>query len=1014
MNLRVPVIAMLLVVLIAPVFGQGTVGNRGLRLKCDGVSPGFTLFAPMSSDITYLVDANGKVVRTWRSAFLPSAWVYFLDNGHVLRGGSDRGSSPFNGGGQGGRFQEFDLDGNLVWDFRYNEPSLPHHDVAVLPNGNLLAIAWEGKTSAEARQAGRRASAIPANGIWPDMLIEFEPQTDNSARIVWEWHIWDHLIQNLDPMLDNYGDPAAHPERVDINRDTGGFAFLRDVFHTNAVAYNPELDQIILSVPTYNEIWVIDHSTTTQQAATRAGGRSGKGGDLLYRWGNPQAYNRGTESDQLLGFQHDARWVPQGRPGAGHIMVFSNRTPIPSGATTRVYEFVPPVDANGNYTLPPLAPFGPDAPLWTYSNPNLQTVNLSGAERLENGNTLISSGPQGRIFEVTPAGDVVWEYWNPFAGISGNNGNAFSLFRATRIPANHPALAGHDLRPLDPQPPASPFASSPTEPGAGQCPVPVIPAPTLISAQPSYGVQGSSLDLLLSGTYFLAPAITVGGEGIAVGAVRASSEESLTVTLTIAPDAALGPREVSLTTAGGTVTAAFNILPPQPTLTGISPGIGARGAGTALDVTFTGTNFVPGLRLDAGPNVTVTDLRITSSTEATARLIIGAATSLGILDVSVATPGGTSGSVPFTIADPFPDLSVRSTHTGNFGAGFEETFSVTISNGGAASSASTIVVTDRLPQGLLFVSAAGPDWSCSAEAAVVTCTTAAALAPNESTSYTLRVAVDAGSPASVNHSVSVALAGDLNLGNNSGSDPTTVVRASPVFVFTPAPLVPGQQAMVEVRMATPFPHDVTGEIALTFTSNAVIPVDDPAIQFATGGRTAPFTIRANETEARFASALQRGPLPFQSGTVAGTLAFLGTFRAGAIQSEFSATAGDALTIPLRALSIQSVRTSMDGGFAVSIQLFSTAREVTQLSLTFNTTPRVQLSCGATEGCSAAGNVLTLNVAPMFSRWFTGDVSYGGLAQLRLPFSIQGAVTGTVAVTLKNTKGESNSQSFALP
>ena len=200
--------------------------SRGLRLKCDGVSPGYTLFAPMSSDTTYLVDLNGQVVRTWKSPLLPSAWVYFLDNGHVLRGGSDRGSSPFGGGGQGGRFQEFDFDGNLVWDFVYNQPRLPHHDVAVLPNGNILAIAWEGKTAEETRRAGRRPSAIPSNGIWPDMLIEFEPQPPNDARIVWEWHIWDHLIQNIDPSLENYANPAARPERIDINGDTGGFGFL--------------------------------------------------------------------------------------------------------------------------------------------------------------------------------------------------------------------------------------------------------------------------------------------------------------------------------------------------------------------------------------------------------------------------------------------------------------------------------------------------------------------------------------------------------------------------------------------------------------------------------------------------------------------------------------------------------------------------------------------------------------------------------------------------------------------
>src|SRR5262245_2958986 len=351
---------------------------RGLRLKCEGASPGYALFAPMSSNTTYLVDLDGRAVRTWGSAFLPSAWVYLLDNGHVLRGGSDRGTSVFGGGGQGGRFQEFDLDGNLVWDFRYNDTRLPHHDVAVLPNGNILAIAWESKTADEARRVGRRPASVPLNGIWPDMLIEFEPQPPNSARIVWEWHIWDHLIQNIDPALQNYADPATRPERININADTsGGGAFLRDMFHTNAVDYNPELDQILISVPTFDEVWVIDHSTTTAEAAGRTGGRSGKGGDLLYRWGNPQTYGRGTPADRLLGFQHDARWIPPGRPGAGHMMVFGNQTPGPNGPYSKVYEFAPPVDSEGHYTIPDDGPFGPSVPVWTYSNEFLDTTNLS-------------------------------------------------------------------------------------------------------------------------------------------------------------------------------------------------------------------------------------------------------------------------------------------------------------------------------------------------------------------------------------------------------------------------------------------------------------------------------------------------------------------------------------------------------------------------------------------------------------------------------------------------------------
>jgi uncharacterized repeat protein (TIGR01451 family) len=879
--------------------------------------------------MTYFTDLDGNVIRTWKSSFLPSAWVYFLDNGHVLRGGSDKGSSPLGGGGQGGRFQEFDFDGNLLWDFTYNNPQLPHHDVAVLPNGNILAIAWEGKTAEEARRAGRRSSAIPSNGIWPDMLIEFEPMRPNGARIVWEWHIWDHLIQNIDPTLDNYGDPAAHPERIDINGETGGgFGFSRDLFHTNAVAYNPELDQIILSVPTFNEVWVIDHSTTGQEAAGRTGGRSGRGGDLLYRWGNPRSYDRGTEADQLLGFQHDARWIPQGYPGAGNIMVFSNQTPNATGTITKVYEFVPPADANGRYAIPALGPFGPTTPLWTYSNPSLQAINLSGAERLKGGNTLISSGPQGRVFEINPAKEIVWEYWSPYSGPFGNSGNSFSLFRATKIRPDHPGLAGRDLFPLEPQPSISPLASSGVLPPVGSCPAPSA---------------------------------------------------------------------------------------PKPTLTSITPEIGARGAATSLEVTLTGTNFVPGLTVNAGPGVTVTDIQVTSSSEARANLNIAPDAPLGILQVSVATPGGTTDVVPFTVAEPFPDLSIRSTHAGNFGAGFEETYTVTVTNAGTAPALGTIVVTEILPPEFAFVSAAAPGWECSAVAASLRCTHSGSLAPAASAAYEVTVAVNASESTRVIRVVSVAVDGDLNNANNLTSDPTTVAVPSPRFVFAPAVLVPGQQTMVSIGPENPFPHEITGSIALTFSSTAVIPLDDPAIQLATGGRAVTFTIPANETEAYFGEGRHRGPLAFQSGTVAGTLAFTGTFTAGRITRDFAAASPEALSIPRKTLSIRNLETSREGGFAASILLLSAAREVTHLSLSFTTTPRVSLSCGTTSGCSVAGNTLTLDVASLFSQWFNGDTSFGGLAKLRIPIRIEGgAVRGNVAVTVRNTMGESNSQSFALP
>lgn len=441
---------------------------RGVLVRTEAATPGYLLFAPLNSDTTFLIDNDGRVVRTWKSDVAPGASIHMLDNGRLLRAGFEPKTQGFSGGGQGGRLQEFTFEGELVWEFSVNDATrLAHHDFTVLPNGHLLAVAWELKSADEARAAGRREGFIPKAGVWPDMIVEVEPQRPRGARIVWEWHMWDHLVQDTSPTLANHGRPSDRPERIDANGDVRGEIASgqaappnppADIFHTNAIAYNAELDQIVLSVPRFNELWVIDHSTTTTQARGTSGGRSGKGGDLLYRWGNPQAYGRGTEADRHLGFQHDTRWIPKGSPGAGNLMVFSNRGggAGPNAGRTTVHEIAPPVDSAGRYTLAPGRPFGPADPVWSYAAPDFQAQFISGAARLPDGKTLVSSGPQGRVFEVTPDGRIVWEYWSPYTGgLGGPQGkaNPFALFRAIRIPANHPGLAGRTLRPMEPQPP---------------------------------------------------------------------------------------------------------------------------------------------------------------------------------------------------------------------------------------------------------------------------------------------------------------------------------------------------------------------------------------------------------------------------------------------------------------------------------------------------------------------------------------------------------------------------------
>ncbi len=445
-----------------------------------GGAPGFLLYSPLLSTTTYLVDKQGRVVHTWESELAPGASVYLLENGHLLRC-SREPLAMFRGGGQGGRIEEIAWDGTPVWNWVVaSDERLQHHDIEPLPNGNVLAIVWERKTVEEAVRAGRDRRRLGRAGLWPDGILEVRPEPPQGGRIVWEWHAWDHLIQEHDPERENYGRVSEHPELIDINggRDpepasnallerlralgylaqrTTAADRVADFMHTNSIAYHPGLDQIALSVPNFDEIWILDHSTTSEEAAGHSGGRAGMGGDLLYRWGNPHAYGRGRPHDQQLFSQHDARWIPDGYPGAGNLMVFNNRSRRSRKRYSSVLEIQPPLDAEGRYTRGPDGRFGPEKPAWEYSAPDKSSFFadfISGAQRLANGNTLISSGPQGRIFEVDPKGRIVWEYQNPYSGDAPNPAGdpPFSLFRATLIPPDHPGLAGRLLEPLDPQP----------------------------------------------------------------------------------------------------------------------------------------------------------------------------------------------------------------------------------------------------------------------------------------------------------------------------------------------------------------------------------------------------------------------------------------------------------------------------------------------------------------------------------------------------------------------------------
>ena len=428
----------------------------GLFLNTPKAYNGYTLFAPKHNTVTYLMDNQGRIVNQWTSGYEPGQSAYLLPNGHLLRAGMLRVQGG-TGGGEGGRIEEYDWNGKLVWEFDHATRDYQlHHDLKPLPNGHALALMVERKSIEQAVAAGFDPRSLRDDSLVPDAVVEIEPILPKGGKIVWEWHVWDHLIQNSDPTKPNHGDVAAHPELVDVN--CNGRASPAFWNHMNSIDYNPKLDQIMLSVRGCNEIWLLDHSTTTKEAASHSGGKHGKGGDLIYRWGNPAAYQRGATGDKQLIQQHDAEWIPDGSPGAGDIMIFNNGY---DRGWSSIEEIVPPIDASGRYILEPDKAYGPEKPVWHYEARNRTdffSSEISGAHRLPNGNTLICAGVIGHLLEITSTGETVWQYVNPMVrgGIlaqgevpgKDSRGHLWNaVFKIHRYAPDYLGLAGRDLTP---------------------------------------------------------------------------------------------------------------------------------------------------------------------------------------------------------------------------------------------------------------------------------------------------------------------------------------------------------------------------------------------------------------------------------------------------------------------------------------------------------------------------------------------------------------------------------------
>ena len=429
------------------------------------VQEGYLLIQEMNdrSDVQiskrmFLMDEHGEIAHQWHTPYhTPEATVAkLLANGRLIRTTAKpdfiemERNFPVGGAGT---FTVEAPDSTIEWEYDHYFPGHEciHHDVEPMPNGHFLMIAWCCFDAAEANAMGW-AQQGDRPGIYLDKIIEVKPDYENGGgQIVWEWAVKDHVIQDIDPSLPNYGDPAAHPERIDINwPQLDKIQFNNgQLIHMNSVSYNSDDDVLLLSSAIFAEAWVIDHSTTTEEAKGSTGGRFGKGGDLLYRWGNPQTHGRGDHTDQVLFWQHDTHWLADHVPHTGDMLVFNNGMRrnaageaeydqicmgLTTGAYADVLELKLPRTADGGFAMGEPAEI-----VWSYNSDgtdDMYSPFMAGAQRMPNGNTLMMQAYDKRIVEVNQDGEMVLDF---------HVGGPGRMFRIYKYPRAYPGIGALGL-----------------------------------------------------------------------------------------------------------------------------------------------------------------------------------------------------------------------------------------------------------------------------------------------------------------------------------------------------------------------------------------------------------------------------------------------------------------------------------------------------------------------------------------------------------------------------------------
>ena len=373
---------------------QNTLKRRGVGLRAldlERAAPGLTLFAPhfVQNRTVYLIDLEGNVAHTWDLPYPPGLSGYLTERGTLFYNGRASEESflsrfPF----KGGVVLEADWNGKVLWEVRH--PDHHHHGI-LLRNGNvLLHCMGQVPDDIARRVSGGMVESNMQSGAYAPrrdadagkMYSDYLAEVTRAGRILWEWRTWEHL----DPVMDGIAEVQA-PRTLWA--------------HGNSVQELPDGDILASYRPTSMVIRI-----------------SRKTGQILWKLGPPTV--AGQHAPTLL--------------ANGNVLIFDNGVHRLDDAMpySRVIEVNPATNQIvGKYQ---------DKPAWNFFSPR-----MGMAQRLPNGNTLITESSFGRFFEVTSQGEIVWEYVNPFFGkpfFGGPPGSESNwVFRALRYSTEEIARA---------------------------------------------------------------------------------------------------------------------------------------------------------------------------------------------------------------------------------------------------------------------------------------------------------------------------------------------------------------------------------------------------------------------------------------------------------------------------------------------------------------------------------------------------------------------------------------------